>query len=119
MRSEMLVIAKREMGFCQTPQKANALHYGMASTASADTAAEAATLFHVSDTQGCFATNLSYCGACKRSTWCWILNSFFIFMHFLKVRLARSRMQTGITQKNGKFARRLLLTCRKQFVSKD
>ena len=72
MLSEMFIIAKGEMGFCQTPQKENAPDYGMASTASADTAAAAATLFHVSDTQGCFAMHLSYCGACKRSTWCWI-----------------------------------------------
>ena len=42
----------------------------------------------------------------------------FIFMWFLKAKLACSQMQTRITQ-NGNFARRLLLTCRKQFVSKD
>lgn len=43
----------------------------------------------------------------------------FMFMHFCNAKLARSWMRTGITQKNGNFARRLLLTCRKQFVSKD
>lgn len=43
----------------------------------------------------------------------------FVFMHFLKAKLARSQRRTEITQKNGSFAGRLLLTCRKQFVSKD